>query len=125
MANFTFGATASISTSDGITLDKTVANVGANGKQLLDDTFTAATLVDFAPLIASISDPSWALLICDGDGATLKFDGLIGGFTSKAYRVVELGIVDNTTGPTGVLDLEITTQGAEQRIRFLAVGDPD
>lgn len=124
MANFTFTATTSISTSDGITLDKTVTNQGANGKQLLDDTFVASTIIDFAPLIISIADPSWALLICDGDGATLKFDGALS-FTSKAYRVVELGVVDNTTGPSGVLDLEITTQGAEQRIRFLAVGDPD
>ncbi len=123
MANFTFNATASISTSDGITLDSTVTNQGANGKQFLDDTFVASTSIDFAPLVASITDPLWALLVCDGDGATLNLDGV--GATSKAYRVAEFGIVENAVGPSGVLDLAIVTQGAEQRIRFLCVGDPD
>ncbi len=123
MANFTFNATASLSTSDGITLDSTVTNQGANGKQLLDDTFVASTTIDFAPLVATITDPLWALLVCGGDGVTLNFDGL--GASSKAYRTALLGIVDNSVGPTGVLDLTVITQGAEQRVRFLCVGDPD
>ena len=123
MANFTFNATASLSTSDGITLDSTVTNQGANGKQLLDDTFTATTAIDFAPLVATITDPLWALLVCSGDGATLEFDSSAS-VSAKAYRTVLLGIVDNAVGPTGVLDLAIITQGAEQRVRFLCVGDP-
>jgi hypothetical protein len=123
MANFTFNSTASMSTSDGITLDSTVTNQGANGKQLLDDTFVASTTVDFAPLVATITDPLYALLVCSGDGATLNFDGL--GASAKAYRVAQLGLVENSVGPSGVLDLAIVTQGAEQRVRFLCVGDPD
>ncbi len=123
MANFTFNATASLSTSDGITLDSTVTNQGANGKQLLDDTFVASTAIDFAPLVATITDPLWALLVCSGDGATLDIDGL--GASAKAYRTALLGIVENATGPSGVLDLAVVTQGAEQRVRVLCVGDPD
>lgn len=124
MANFTFNATASMSTSDGISLSKTVTTVGANGKQLLDDKFPSSTTIDFAPLVASIANPRWALLICDGNGATLEFDSSASP-TAKAYRVALLEIVENTIGPTGVLDLAITTQGSEQRVRFLCIGDPD
>jgi hypothetical protein len=34
----------------------------------------------------------------------------------------QAGISPNAPGPSGVLDLAITTQGAQQRVQFLAVG---
>lgn len=123
MANFTFNGTLGLSTSDGFTLSRALSGLPANAKALLDDTFGPGPLsVDLAPLIASIADPQWALLLCFGDGARLKFDG--GAFTTKAFKAVELQLTPNTPGPSGVLDLEIEAAGASQRIQFLAIGDP-
>lgn len=126
MANFTFNPSVSLTTSDGVSLTKSQTGLGANAKLLLDDDFPgSATSVDLAPLIASIGNPLWAILICGGDGALLKLDGLAS-FTTKAYKWVQLELTPNSPGPSGVLDLELSTNGTStQRIRFLAVGDPD
>jgi len=124
MANFTFNPNIAISTSDGISAALAQTGVGANAKALLDDVFAGSVSIDFAPLIASITNPLWAVLLCGGDGAKLKFDG-VATFTAKAYRQLGFELTPNTPGPSGVLDLEIETNGSSQRIRFLAVGDPD
>jgi len=125
MANFTFNANVGISTSDGIQLALASTGNGANAKQLLDDVFAGSVSIDFAPLIASITNPLWFILLCSGDGAKLKFDG-VATFTAKAYKSLIAGITPNSPGPSGVLDLEVETNGASaQRVRFLAVGDPD
>lgn len=126
MANFTFNPSVSLTTSDGISLTKSQTGIAANAKLLLDDEFAgSATSVDFAPMIASITNPLWALLRCSGAGANLKFDGAAS-FTSKAYQWLQFELTPNTPGPSGVLDLELSTNGSvTQRIRFLAVGDPD
>jgi hypothetical protein len=125
MATFTYNPTASLSTSDGISIAKTQTGLGANAKVLVDDIFAGTTAVDFAPMIASIANPIHALLLCAGDGAKLKFDGLAS-FTAKAYTRFIFELTPNSPGPSGVLDLEIETNGAStQRVRFLAVGDPD
>ena len=121
MANFTFNASLSLATDDGITIDKTITGVSACAKQLLDDEFDPSTAVDFAPLIASITDPTWFILLLDGDGALLNFDGI--GLTSKAFKTFLAGLSANTPGPSGVLDLAIETQGAKQRVEFLAIGN--
>lgn len=123
MATFTFNGSLSLSTSDGITLAASETGVGANGKQLLDDIFPASTTIDFAPLVSSIANPLWFGLLCAGDGGTLNFDGI--GATAKAYKTFAAKITPNTPGPSGVLDVELVTQGATQRVRFLCVGDPD
>ncbi len=122
MPNFTFNSTLSLATDDGITLANTVTGVSGNAKQLLDDEFDPSTAVDFAPLIASITDPTWFILALDGDGALLKFDSIVG-FTAKAFKTFLGGLSPNTPGPSGVLDLEIETQGAKQRVEFLVVGN--
>lgn len=120
MANFTVNATAGLSTSDGISISRVLTGVNANAKALLDDTFGPGPVtVDFTPIVAAIAAPDWALLLCDGDGAKLKFDGGAT-FTAKAYKTAMLQI---GATPTGVLDLEIETVGAAQRIRFLCTGD--
>ncbi len=125
MATFTYNPTASISTSDGISVGKSQTGLGANAKVLVDDVFAASTAVDFAPLIASIANPIWAIMLAAGDGAKLKFDGLAA-FTAKAYKMFQLELTPNSPGPSGVLDLEIETNtGSSQRIRFMTVGDPD
>lgn len=126
MANFTFNPSVSISTSDGISLAKSQTGVGANAKLLLDDTFAGSgTSVDLAPMIASIGNPLWGVLICGGDGVTLKFDGAAS-FTAKAYKWAQFELTPNSPGPSGVLDLELSTNGSSaQRVRFMAVGDPD
>jgi len=126
MPNFTFNPSVSLTTSDGVSLTKSQTGLGSNAKLLLDDDFPgSATSVDLAPLIASIGNPLWAILIADGDGALLKFDGLAA-FTAKAYKWVQFELTPNSPGPSGVLDLELSTNGTStQRIRFLAVGDPD
>lgn len=126
MANFTFNPSVSLTTSDGVSLTKSQTGLGANSKLLLDDTFPgSSTSVDLAPLIASIANPLWAIMIAAGDGALLKFDGLAS-FTTKAFKWVQFELTPNSPGPSGVLDLELSTNGTSaQRIRFLAVGDPD
>lgn len=127
MANFTFNANAGLTTSDGVSLARIATGVGANAKALLDDTFGAGgpVSIDFAPLIVSIANPLWFMFNAGGDGAKLKFDG-VATFTAKAYKMLLAAITPNTPGPSGVLDLEVETNGAiGQRIQFLCVGDPD
>jgi hypothetical protein len=120
MANFTLNATAGVSTSDGISLSRVVTGKNANAKALLDDTFGPGPVsVDFAPIVASILTPEWSLLIADGDGARLKFDGAAA-FTIKSYKTLMLELA---VTPGGVLDLEIEAVGPAQRIRFFAAGD--
>lgn len=123
MATFTFNGSISLSTDDGIALSASETGVGANGKQLLDDTFGAASTIDFAPLIASITNPLWFNLLLDGDGGTLNFDG--NGASTKAYKSFAAKLIANSPGPSGILDIEVVTQGSTQRVRFLCVGDPD
>lgn len=120
MGNFTGNMTAGLSTSDGISLSKTLNGVAMNAKAMLDDNFAGAAIIDLAPLMASIADPKMALMICDGEGATLKFDG-VAAFTNKAYKTV---LLEMFSTPSGVLDLEITMNGTStQRVRFLCMGD--
>jgi hypothetical protein len=118
MANFTGNMTAGLSTSDGINLSKTLNGQAMNAKALLDDTFSAPALVDLAPIVASVTDPKMGLMICDGDGANIDFDGL--GASSKAYKTL---LIEIASAPAGVLDLELTPLGTAQRIRFLCMGD--
>lgn len=121
MANFQVTHSVTVTTTDGISLSKTISALGLNAKELLDDVFGPGPVaVDLAPLVSSITKPRAVLLLCDGDGAKLKFDGAAG-FTSKAFKQVFLEVAD----AVGALDLEIEVQGAAQRIRFLALGDPD
>lgn len=121
MANFTFNGSLGITTDDGIALASTVTGVSGNAKQLLDDEFDPATSVDLAPLVASMADPTWFILLLDGDGAQLNFDGI--GLTTKAYKSFVAQLSPNTPGPSGVFDLLVLTQGAKQRVEFLAVGN--
>jgi len=118
MANFTGNMTAGLSTSDGISLSKTVNGAALNAKAMLDDTFSSPALVDLAPLMASIADPKYALLLCDGEGANLNFDGL--GATAKAYTTM---LMEIPAAPAGVFDMELTVLGTSQRVRFLGMGD--
>ena|SRR3990170_1449838 len=123
MGTFSTSTTMGLSTSDGISLSKIVNGDAMNAKALLDDNFGAPVSVDLAPICASVADPKWALLICDGDGAQLKFDGAAA-FTIKAYKTMMLQLTPNSPGPSGVLDLELQTNGASsQRIRFICTGD--
>ena len=125
MANFTYNPTASLSTSDGITVGKSQTGLGANAKVLFDDVIALSTTLDLAPLLVEMANPIWAIMVASGDGAKLKFDGLAS-FTSKAYKMFQLELTPNSPGPSGLLDLEIETNSvASQRIRFMAVGDPD
>jgi len=118
MANFTGNMTAGLSTSDGITLSKVVNGTAFNAKAMLDDIFSAPALVDLQPLMASISDPKYALMVCDGDGANLTFDG--GAPTVKAFKTA---LFELASAPAGGFDLELTVLGTSQRIRFLCMGD--
>lgn len=120
MATFTGNMTAGLSTSDGITLSKVLNGQALNAKAMLDDTFGPGPLsVDLAPIVGSITDPKFNLLLCDGDGAQLKFDG-VATFTVKAYKTL---LFECATTPSGALDLEIQVVGAAQRVRFLCLGD--
>lgn len=118
MANFTGNMTAGLSTSDGITLSQVLNGQALNAKALLDDTFSSPALVDLAPLMASIADPKFALLLCDGDGVNVNFDGL--GASTKAYKTM---LAYLASSPGGALDWELTVLGTSQRIRFLGMGD--
>lgn len=119
MGNFTGSMQAGLSTSDGISLSKNSNGVALNAKVLLDDTFgPGPVVVDLAPLIASIADPKMFLLLCEGDGALIDIDSV--GPSTKAFKTL-LGEFSST--PTGVGDIEITANGAAQRIRFLCMGD--
>lgn len=122
MANFTYNLTLGISTSDGISLNKALTGVNSDAKALLDDNFGPGPIsVDLAPLVASITDPTAFLLLSDGDGSKLKFDG-VATFSAKAYKALGGQITPNTPGPAGVLDLELEAQGTSQRVRFLCCG---
>ncbi len=120
MATFTGSMTAGLSTSDGIVLNKILNGQALNAKALLDDAFGPGPItVDLAPLMASIADPRFGILVCDGEGAQLKFDG-VATFTAKAYKTM---LIELASSPAGVLDLEIQVVGASQRVRFLGMGD--
>ncbi len=119
MSNFTGSLQAGLSTSDGISLSKTLNGIALNAKVLLDDEFgPGPVIVDMAPLIASIAAPKAFLLLCEGDGALVDIDSA--GASTKAFKTL-LGEFSPT--PTGVGDIEITANGASQRIRFLCMGD--
>lgn len=128
MANFQVTTNVAVTTTDGINLSKALTSVGLNAKDLHDDTYGPGPVaVDLAPHHASISRPRVVLVLADGDGAKLKFDG-VATFTAKAYKQAFLEVVDSAPGgpgPAGVFDLELEMQGALQRLRVLAVGDPD
>ncbi len=125
MANFTYAPTASLSTSDGISVGKSQTGLGANAKVLFDDVVALSTTLDLAPLLLQMANPIWAIMLASGDGAKLKFDGAAT-FTVKAFKMMLLELTPNSPGPSGLLDLEIETNSvAVQRIRFMAVGDPD
>lgn len=125
MANFTYNPTASLSTSDGVSVGKSQTGIGANAKVLIDDVIALSTTLDLAPMLAEMANPIWAIMLAAGDGAKLKFDGAAS-FTAKAYKMMQLELTPNSPGPSGLFDLEIETNSvAAQRIRFLAVGDPD
>lgn len=124
MANFNVTLTASVVTSDGISLSKSLPNAGMNAKDLHDDTYGIGPVaVDLAPHHVSIARPRVVFALADGDGFKVKLDG--GAFSAKTYKFLALEIVDVPPGPAGVFDLELEMQGAVQRLRVLAAGDPD
>lgn len=120
--SFTYNLVEQLSTNDGINLSRTVSSAPAAAKVLIDDSFTNPDVIDVTTAIASIADPKAVIVLADGDGVKLKFDGAAS-FTAKAYKSLALQITPNTPGPTGVLDLTLEAQGAAQRVRVLVVGD--
>ena len=122
MGTFTFSGQATLQTSDGFVLSRTQTNVARNAKAHLDDKFTGGA-IDIGSLMASITDPTDLLILAEGDGFKVNFDGL--GASAKAYKALMLQVTPNTPGPAGLLVLTITPQGAEQRIRILSIGEPD
>jgi hypothetical protein len=122
MANpsFTANMSAGLSPSDGPTISKSVTGAALNAKELLDDVFGAVVL-DLAPYFASIADPRYVIILADGEGFFVNFDGK--GDSDKVYKTVLLEVGPNTPGPAGVLKIKITMQGADQRIRVMTLGD--
>lgn len=125
MANFQLTANVTVTTTDGISMSKTLSALGLNAKDFHDDVYGPGPIaVDLAPHHSSIARPRVVFAVADGDGFTMKFDG-VASFTAKAYKQAFLEVQDNPPGPAGVFDLELEMQGAAQRLRCLAAGDPD
>lgn len=120
MANFTANISEGVTTSDGISLSRSLTGQNLNAKELLDDSF-ASGVIDLTPYFASIADPKFVLILADGDGFKVNFDAL--GASTKAYKSIMLEVTPNTPGPSGVLTLAIDAQGVAQRIRVIALGD--
>lgn len=122
MANpsFTANMSAGLSPSDGPSISKSVTGAALNAKALLDDVF-GAVVINLAPYFASIADPKYVIILADGEGFFVNFDSK--GDSEKVYKTILLEVGPNTPGPSGVLDIKITTQGADQRVRVMALGD--
>lgn len=117
MANFTVSSGVSVSTSDPFSLSRTITNLGLNGKHVIDDVFPIGAL-DLAPLLASIGKPRIVMIVADDiSGCTVNLDG-VGASTLKA-KTVYLEITTDIAP-----DIEIVLTVA-QRVRVVAVGDPD
>ncbi len=120
---FNGGGTALLETDEAVPvrLSKVLSALTAGAKVLVDEQLTGpATLFDLAPHVASIAAPKLGLLVCDGDGARLKFDGAAA-FTAKAFKVF---LFELAATPSGVFDLELEIQGAtQQRVQFFVIGD--
>lgn len=118
---FNMNTACSAQSTDGVLVNKSITNLAVNAKVLLDDTF-AAGVIDLAPYLASITNPRGCYIVAEGDGYLIDFDGL--GPSVKAQKQTFMEITDNTPGPSGLLDIALTAQGAAQRIRVFAWGDP-
>ena len=118
---FSMNTSCQAQSTDGVLVNKSITNLSVNAKVLLDDVF-AAGLINLAPYLASIVNPRGCYIVAEGDGYLINFDGL--GTSVKAQKQSFLEITDNTPGPAGLLDIELTAQGAAQRIRVFAWGDP-
>lgn len=117
MANFTVAAAWSLTASDQVSLSKTLANLGLNGKVLVDDVFAPGVL-DLAPKLASIGKGRACLLIFDDiSGFTISIDGAVQ--STAKYDVFSIKQVSDVP-----IDLEIVST-VLSRVRVLAVGDPD
>lgn len=123
MANFQVSTTVTVTPTDGPSLSKSLSSLGMNAKDVHDDVHPAGSL-DLAPMASSIANPRGMMILAEGDGVKLKFDGAAA-FTTKAFKTVYLEVTNDPPGPAGLIDLEVDCVGAAQRIRVIVFGDPD
>lgn len=124
MANFNINASCQAQSTDGVLLSKSITNLPANAKVLLDDIFGPGPInVDLVPYFESIANPRGAYLVADGDGFGAHFDGAAP-FTVKSFKQMFLEVTDNAPGPVGELYMNVEMRGAAQRFRVFGWGDP-
>lgn len=123
-ALFTFNGLVQLLTSDGVQLATQVLNQPGNAKVLLDEPLPAGPFVlDLAPILAQISDPSW-LVIVAASGVQFKMDGVVA-YSAKAIKAIAMQFVNNTPGPSGVASVQVqvpVTVIASQRLQVFCVG---
>lgn len=118
MGNFLFNALQQLSTSDGAQLASKTDNGAGNSKVLMDQIIGPGPVsLTLTTQLASLTSPSFILLVADGTGFRFNIDSL--GLTTKAYTSLGLGI---SPTPTGTVSLIVELQGGAQRFRMLATG---
>jgi len=116
---FTYSPKMELIASDGPKVTKALANMGASGKVLLDDTFANDDIIDVGDMCSNISVPTYLQIKCANQGVQFNLDGL--GYSTK---VITAMLVEIRPDGTGLLDLLLKAQGPAQRIEILVVGEP-
>ena len=121
---FTYNFQNSIVSSDGVQLASQALTQPGGAKLLLDQPLPmGAFTLDLAPMLAQISDPSVITIVAES-GVQVKFDGGAT-FSAKCFKTITLQVVNNTPGPSGVLDLQLQVPAsivATQRLRVFCIG---
>lgn len=122
MANFTVNMDVRLQANDGAAVLRSLINVDANAKMLLDDVFgPGPTTINLTPLLSAISDPTFVFILASGNGVTLNFDTL--GPSIKASNLACFQFTPNTPGPSGPIVLQLVALGPAQRVQVFAVGN--
>ena len=123
MSNFTYTTNLDIMLSDGMRYQQQLVNQGGNAKLILDDTFAPGFVLDLTPYLLTLLVPSCILIVADGEGVTLNFDGL--GDTTKYYKLAFLEASPYLPAPQGAIVMSVTLAGAPadpQRIQVISLG---
>lgn len=123
MSNFTYGTNLDIFLSDGMRYQQQLQNQAGNAKLILDDTFDAGTVLDLTPYLLTLTIPACILIVADGDGVKLNFDGL--GDTTKYYKLAFLEASLSVPAPPGAIVMSVTLAGPPslpQRIQVISLG---
>lgn len=118
MGNFQYTTTNTATTTDGYSLQVTNPGVQANSKTIFDQVVgTGPVVINLAPLLANLTNPSVVWIVADGGGFLFSYDA-----NPVSVKAMTMAAFQYAASPSGVVVLSVTAQGAAQRLRVFAAG---